>query len=142
MIPANLCKVVEMTKSFQVIFQLTVSILVIVLGTFMLYESQRYIHMCTKGKLLLDNPDHIPHYYKPGKAQAFGNWPEVCLGKRGTGHLLDLVPRVQYEEFELGLSIFKAFSGKIEDYLHADTKYEPSVLKTFTYELDNMISYH
>ena len=142
MIPASILKVVEMTKSFQVIFQLTVSILIIVLGTFMLYESQRYIHMCTKGKLLLDNPDLIQHYFKQGKSsKSFTNWPEVCLGKLGTGHLLDLVPPEQYEEFQIGLNIFRAFQGKMEDFTHAVTKYEPFVLKSFTYELDKMISY-
>ena len=108
----------------------------------MLFESQRYIHMCTKGKLLIDNPERIKHYFPHSSENTIlSRWPEVCLGQEGTGHLIDLIPGKQFKEFETGMSIFKAFSGKIEHYSHEHTKFEPSHLKKFAFTLDSMNAY-
>ena len=51
----------------------------------------------------------------------------------GTGHILDMLPKEKYDEFEYGLSIFRAFAEKIEDYSFSTQKYEPSSIKTFAY---------
>jgi hypothetical protein len=49
----------------------------------------------------------------------------VCLGKKETGHLLDLVPDKERKEFDAGISIFKAFSNKFEHYTHESSHFEP-----------------
>lgn len=142
MIPASTCRVFELTKSVQVTFQLTISFAMLVLGSMMLYESQRYIHMCTKGKMLLDNPEKIRDYFPSFHEHTLmSNWPNVCIGSEGTGHLLDLVPGKYRQEFETGMSIFKAFYGRIEDFTHEKTKFEPTHLKNFAFALDSMNDY-
>lgn len=117
------------------------------LGSIMLYESQRYIHLCTKSKLLLDHPEQLnffhkqyhkilgnsSHHHHHSHTKSASNWPEVCLSEKGTGHILDMLPNKQYDEFEYGLSIFRAFAEKIEDYSYSSSKYEPNSIKTFAH---------